>query len=88
MTEETKDLIREALNRQERWYRSSADSSRMDALHCSRSGNADIQAKADSLREMADDSDRRADAYKSALEEFENASGMGREDETPPHADS
>lgn len=78
MTEETKDLIRVALNRQERWYRSSADSSRMDALHCSRSGNADIQAKADSLRERADDSDRRADAYKAALEDFENTPDQPR----------
>ena len=73
MTEETKIIIREALVRQERFYRGTAESERIDAIHCRRSGDPVIRARADNLDERAAGCDKKADAYKVALRDFENA---------------
>ncbi len=73
MTEETKTIIREALVRQERFYRGTAESERIDAIHCRRSGDPVIRARAENLDERAADCDKKADAYKVALHDFENS---------------
>lgn len=80
MTEETKNIIREALVRQGKFYRGTAESERIDAIHCRRSGDPVIRARAENLDERASDCDKKADAYEAALCDFENAS----RDTTPP----
>jgi hypothetical protein len=82
MNEETKTTIREALARQERFYRGTAESERINAIHCRRSGDPVIRARAENLDDRATDCDKKADSVLRALEEFnrENVQGDGAPD--------
>lgn len=71
MTDETRRIIRDALQHRERNYRGFAECDRIDAVHCRRSNNPTIRGRAEHLEQRADDGFQKAAAVLLALEEFD-----------------